>query len=176
MATSDFLFYFLSIISVVFAIAMITMENPVYCALALALTMISVAGLFVTLDAWFVAAVQVIVYAGAVMVLFVMVIMLFDLKHDLRAFSKGLISGALKLMSAGMVLGLIAGSIYMSTDMVLTPQQKPNVAMADVTEVLATSLFTKYMFGFQAIGALLLFVAVGAVALSRISGGTHADD
>jgi NADH-quinone oxidoreductase subunit J len=108
------------------------------------------------------------------MVLFVMVLMLFDLKHDMKAFSKGMLSGALKLIASGAILGLIAGSVYMSTEG-LFASPPPAGAPVDLTRALAESLFTKYIFGFEAIGALLLIIAVGAVTLSRISGGTHAD-
>ncbi len=172
----DYLFYFLAISAFISAIGVISVHNPIYCALFLAGTMIGVAGIFVTLDAWFLAGVQLIVYAGAVMVLFVMVLMLFDLKTEIQAFSRGLVSGFLKLVSAGMILGLlITGPIYLSADMVLSPPPIETEKMADVTKALANTLFSKYVFGFEVIGVLLLVIAVGAVTLSRISGGTHAE-
>lgn len=179
LALNDLLFYLLAFVSVGCGVGVVAVQNPIYSALFLALTMIGVAGVFVTLDALFLAGVQLIVYAGAVMVLFVMVLMLFDLKHDMKAFSKGVVSGALKLVSAGLILGLVAGSIYMSTEVALSPGGASAAGAAgstgDVTKELANLLFTKYLFGFEAIGALLLIIAVGAVTLSRISGGTHAD-
>ncbi len=141
--------------------------------------MVGISGIFVTLDAWFVAGVQLIVYAGAVMVLFVMVLMLFDLKHEVEAFSRGLISGVLKLVTGGVILGLILGSVMMSAEAIFNPDPIPligaNGAPLDVTKALANSLFTKYLFGFEVIGFLLLVIAIGAVALSRIAGGTHAE-
>jgi NADH-quinone oxidoreductase subunit J len=174
LALNDVLFYLLAFLTVGSGIGVIAAQNPIYCALFLALGMAGVAGVFVSLNALFVAGVQLIVYAGAVMVLFVMVLMLFDLKHEAEAFSKGLISGALKLISAGVILGLITGSVYMSTEAVMSGAQAVEKA-GDPTRALAEAIFTKYLFGFEAIGALLLIVAIGAVALSRISGGTHAD-
>ena len=174
LAMNDILFYILAALSLGSGIAMVAAQNPIYCSLYLALSMIGVAGIFVTLNAFFVAGVQLIVYAGAVMVLFVMVLMLFDLKHEPKAFSKGLISGALKLISAGMILGLIAGSAYMSTEIVMSSPSTLD-KLPDPTKALADAIFTKYLFGFEAIGALLLIIAIGAVTLSRIPGGTHAD-
>jgi NADH-quinone oxidoreductase subunit J len=173
----DFLFYFLATVSLLCGIGVIVSQNPIYASLFLALTMIGISGVFVTLDAWFVAGVQLIVYAGAVMVLFVMVLMLFDLKHEIEAFSRGLISGVLKLVTSGVILGLILGSIMMSAEAIFNPEPIPLLTadgkVLDVTKALADSLFTKYLFGFEVIGYLLLVIAIGAVALSRIAGGTH---
>ena len=179
MAVNDFLFYVLALVALGCGAGVILVQSPIYSSLYLALSMIGVAGIFVTLDAYFVAGVQLIVYAGAVMVLFVMVLMLFDLKHDMEAFSSGVISGALKLVSIGAILGLIVGSVYMSTEIatggVATDKSDKVAAMIDPTKALAELIFTKYLFAFEAIGALLLIIAVGAVTLSRIAGGTHAD-
>ena len=173
----DYLFYFLAAFSLMCGIGVIVTQNPIYSSLFLALTMIGMSGIFATLDAWFVAGVQLIVYAGAVMVLFVMVIMLFDLKHEIETFSRGLLSGVLKLVTSGVILGLILGSIMMSAEAIFNPDPDPftgaDGAQLDVTKLLAETLFTKYIFGFEVIGFLLLVIAIGAVALSRIAGGTH---
>lgn len=171
---ADYTFYFLALVTLVSGIAVITARNPIFSALWLALAMTAVAGIFVSLEAWFVAGVQLIVYAGAVMVLFVMVIMLFDLRHELHAFSRGALSGFLKLASAGLLLGLVAGAIYYSAETVFAPPPVETEKMGDVTKALANTLFTKYLFSFEVIGILLLVIAIGAVTLSRIQGGTHA--
>lgn len=176
LALSDYIFYFLAFVTFLSACGVILIQNPIYSALFLAISMIAVSAIFVTLDAVFVAGVQLIVYAGAVMVLFVMVLMLFDLKNEVEAFSKGVISGALKLASIGVILGLILGSIYMSADMVFNNQAAPIGANVDPVKGLSQALFVNYIFAFEVIGALLLVVAIGAVTLSRIRGGTHADD
>ena len=89
MSADAFLFWLLAMITVVSGLTVVLVTNPVYSALSLAMTMVGVAGLFVTLNAYFIAGVQLIVYAGAVMVLFVMVLMLFDLKHEVLAFTRG---------------------------------------------------------------------------------------
>jgi NADH-quinone oxidoreductase subunit J len=139
--------------------------------------MVSIAGLFVLLNAFFIAGVQLIVYAGAVMVLFVMVLMLFDLKHEMKAFSKGLVSAFLKLVSAGVLLGMLLVFIWytFSGDPSFKPLSSDPAKTMEITKELSIALFTRYVFGFEAIGLLLLIIAVGAVTLSRISGGTHAD-
>jgi len=176
LSLTDLVFYVLAFGSIVAGLGVVLSQNPIYSALWLAFTMICVAGIFVSLDAWFLAGVQTIVYAGAVMVLFVMVIMLFDLRSEVRAFSSGLVSGLLKLISAGLIVGIILFAIFNSAESVFTPPPADVAKMGDVTKNLANTLFTKYIFSFEVIGVLLLVIAVGAVTLSRISGGTHARD
>lgn len=158
------------------ALTVVLVTNPIYSALALAMTMVGVSALFVTLNAFFLAGVQLIVYAGAVMVLFVMVLMLFDLKHELEAFTRGKISGAFKIACVGILAGLIVGAIYMSSNSStqVAPSDAKALISGDSSKQLGRMLFSQYLFGFEALGVLLLIVAVGAVALSRSKGGTHA--
>ena len=172
----DYVFYILTAIILCASIGVVLFTNPLYSALSLAGSMVALAAMFFKLDAHFIAAVQLVVYAGAVMVLFVMVLMLFDLKHEPKAFTRGVVSGFLKIASCGVLCGLIAGSIFLSTDSLLS-QVKPgdaNWVSAEVTRDVSVLLFSKYIFGFEAMGVLLLVIAIGAVALSRIKGGTHA--
>ena len=82
MTADAFLFWFLAFVTLASGLGVVLMSNPIYSALSLAMAMVGVSAIFVTLNAFFIAGVQLIVYAGAVMVLFTMVIMLFDLKKD----------------------------------------------------------------------------------------------
>jgi NADH-quinone oxidoreductase subunit J len=166
-------FYSLALFLIYFAFKTITSVNPIHSALYLVLTMIGLAGVFFQLDAQFIAGVQMIVYAGAVMVLFVMVLMLFDLKTELRAFSKGLLSGFLKIFCAAILAGFALGAATNSVGIIEEQPQKA-LASATITRDLSVLLFTKYLYAFEALGILLLVVAVGVVAVSRIKGGTHA--
>ena len=180
MSADAFLFWFLAIATTIAALSVVLMTNPIFSALSLAMTMICVAALFVTLNAHFLAGVQLIVYAGAVMVLFVMVLMLFDLKHELQAFTRGRVTGAMKIAAVGVLSGLIVGAVTMGLSLVQKPADANTglqiQAGADTTRLLAETLFLKYIFGFEALGVLLLVIAVGVVALSRSKGGTHARD
>src|SRR5687768_7680967 len=97
-------FYLLAVFLIFFAYKVVSSPNPLHSALYLVLTMLGLAAAFFNLGAQFIAGVQLIVYAGAVMVLFVMVLMLFDLKAEIRSFSRGLISGMLKIMAAGLMV------------------------------------------------------------------------
>lgn len=177
MTPDALLFWFLAILTVTTGIAVISLSNPVFSALSLVMTMVGVAALFVTLEAYFIAGVQLVVYAGAVTVLFVMVLMLFDLRSELTSFTRGKFSGALKLASVGISVGVIVGAILLSSNLAgITDSTIPVKSDVDLTSVsdLSTLLFTKFLFGFEALGILLLVIAVGTVALSRSKGGTHA--
>ena len=180
MTADVFIFWFLAIVTFVSGLSVILMSNPVYSALSLAMTMVGVAALFVTLDAYFLAGVQLIVYAGAVMVLFVMVLMLFDLKHEVQAFTRGKITGGMKVASVGILAGLVVGAISLTSKFFVQGADKVGSAVklteATNTKALAENLFLKNIFGFEALGVLLLVIAIGTVALSRSKGGTHARD
>jgi NADH-quinone oxidoreductase subunit J len=177
LTTNDYLFYVLGAISLFCGFGVILSRNPLYSALYLVATMVSISGIFVTLNAYFIAGVQLIVYAGAVMVLFVMVLMLFDLKQEAKVFSRGAISNVLKLASAGVLLGMLLIFIgyTFSADPGFKPLSEDPTKVMETTRTLSTAIFTRYIFGFEAIGVLLLIIAIGAVTLSRIAGGTHAD-
>ena len=133
----------------------------VVCALHLAGSMLALAGLFFILGAPFIAGVQVVVYAGAVMVLFVMVVMLFDLKKKTQAhFSQGL---WLKLSSLFFLTGLIAGLFPLSLN-VLQPLSTKELKTSSTKE-LAHLLFTEYVLAFEVLGIFLLLIAVGVAVL-----------
>lgn len=174
MSADAILFWILAAVTLASALTVVMIANPIYSALSLAMTMVGVSALFVTLDAFFIAGVQLIVYAGAVMVLFVMVLMLFDLKQEIQAFSRGKFTGALKILSVGLMAGLIVGAIFLSPKLTSSVEAQQVVIKADNSKQLGQMLFSKYILGFEVLGVLLLVVAVGTVALSRSRGGTHA--
>ena len=171
---SDLLFYLLGVFTIVAGAAVIFVSNPIYCALLLAVTMLGVSGLFFTLEAYFIAAAQLIIYAGAVMVLFVMVVMLFNLKEEKSAFSKGAGSFLVKMASAGFILGVVVSGVIWTSQYFQVPDL---VSVGDgmkATKQIALHLFSNYLLAFEVIGVLLLVVLVGAIALARSKGGTHA--
>lgn len=177
MTADAFLFWFLAIVTLFSGLAVILVSNPVYSALSLAMTMVGVSALFVTLNAYFIAGVQLIVYAGAVMVLFVMVLMLFDLKGEIQAFARGRVTGAIKIASVGIIAGLIVGALTMGSGWIAasdTDATATALATKDSTKALAYLLFTKNIFIFEVLGLLLLVIAIGTVSLARSKGGTHA--
>lgn len=175
MSADAFLFWFLSVVMVTSGLAVVLFNHPIYSALSLVMTMVGVAAIFVTLGAYFIAGVQLIVYAGAVMVLFVMVLMLFDLKTESQTFTRGKITGTVKLISVGLLLGIIVTTIISAGGMLSEPPAQEVAQLpADSSKALGVLLFTKHIFGFEALGVLLLVIAIGVVALARSRGGTHA--
>jgi NADH-quinone oxidoreductase subunit J len=166
------IFYLLGGFTLLSALCVILFSNPIFCALSLAMAMTGVAVIFFSMGAYFVAGVQLIVYAGAVIVMFVMVVMLIDLKQEKTPFSKGAITTFLKVFSAVLVGATLVSSAAYSVIKNTGPIAE--VSSLQSTRAVAELIFTKYLFGFEAIGVLLLVVLIGAIALSRARGGTHA--
>lgn len=169
------IFYFFAIVTLFAALGVILHPNPIVCALHLVGTMVGIAGLFFVLNAPFIAAVQLMVYAGAVMVLFLFVVMIFDLKEDGRSiFSPGKMTNGMKVLFGGMFAGLLLSSILFKINNFgyLTPDKAaPQFDVRNIAKV----MFTDYVFAFEVLGLLLLVIPIGTVALSRIRGGTHAE-
>ena len=164
-------FHLFAALITISALGVVLMPSPIYSALSLALTMLFLSGLFFILDAQFLAAVQLMVYAGAVVVLFVMVLMLFDLRKENMPFSGNWKTNLSKLGVGllGLVLISLPATYLMGTQKVNWLQTKPVE-----TQKLAEILFSKHIFAFETIGALLTVVLIGAVALAKSKGGTHA--
>jgi NADH-quinone oxidoreductase subunit J len=163
------LFYFLALITIVTAVGVVMSDNPLISALYLVLSMVGVAGLFFLLQAPFAGAVQILVYAGAVMVLFVLVLMLVDVNKDEEKFAGGNISALMKGLSVGVLAGLITAIVLKSP-----MQDRAAIAVTAFSmQEVARTLFTKYVLSFELLGLMLLVIPIGVVALSRIRGGTH---
>jgi NADH-quinone oxidoreductase subunit J len=173
MSPDVLLFWFLALISVLGALGVLFFSSPLYAAFSLIGTMLGVSGLFATLGADFLAGVQLIVYAGAVLVLFVMVMMLFDLKHENRPFSVSQSSLLVKTAVVGLGLGLLLAAGFLEGAFHSPSMLSLGDASGMGVKKMGELIFTKYMFLFQILGVLLLVVAVGAVALARSKGGTH---
>jgi len=159
------LFYLFAALTLVCALLVVAnpfSRNPVTSAMFLVLTIISMAGLFVLLHAFFLAAVQVLVYAGAVMVLFLFVIMLLDLKDEERRRIKkfSLVAG---LISVGAIVMIFVKSILAA---------KPGANLSVPTlegdpAALGKLLFTQYLLPFEVVSVLLLVAMVGVILLSK---------
>jgi NADH-quinone oxidoreductase subunit J len=161
----DILFYvfaFLTLACGVLVVANPFSRNPVTSAMFLVLTIISMAGLFVLLHAFFLAAVQVLVYAGAVMVLFLFVIMLLDLKEEERRKAKvlGLATG---LIAIGGIVGIFVKSLLAANPGAGLPVPTQEGA----TRPLGVMLFTQYLLPFEIVSILLLVAMVGVILLSK---------
>ena len=158
---SETLFFLFSFSALYGALITVTNRDMVVCALHLAGSMLALAGLFFIMGAPFIAGVQVVVYAGAVMVLFVMVMMLFNLKRKTKTlFGKGL---WLKLSSLFFLTGLIAGLLPLSLNW--AQPLSAGELKATATKALAQKLFTEYVLAFEVLGVFLLVIAVGVAVL-----------
>ena len=160
----DILFYIFSFLTLVCGFLVIAnpfSRNPVTSAMFLVLTIVSLAGLFVLLHAFVLAAVQVLVYAGAVMVLFLFVIMLLDIKAEEQRRIKllGVVGG---VFSAAAILGIFLWSFLNSPVEVM---ESPSLEGGTVA--LGRLLFTQYLLPFEIISVLLLVAIVGVVLLSK---------
>lgn len=163
------LFYFLAAMAVITGVGVVMSENPLLSALYLVLSMVGVAGLFFLLQAPFVGAVQIMVYAGAVMVLFVLVLMLIDMNKVTEKYAGGNISALVKGIAVGVMSGLVCAVVLRSP---LSQSTGLHGSEYSVTEI-AKVLFTKYVLAFELLGLILLVIPIGVVALSRTKGGTH---
>jgi NADH-quinone oxidoreductase subunit J len=149
------------------AVAVVLFRNPVNSAMCLVLSFLALAALFVTLDAFFIGIIQVLVYAGAVMVLFLFIIMLLDLKAEARRnLNIAALAGGLAVLGGFMVL---VAQVVKSLPAASSPF--PALAQEGVSDVAAVghALFAGFNLPFQVIGVLLLVATVGVVVLSRRS-------
>jgi NADH-quinone oxidoreductase subunit J len=161
------LFYIFAAIAIVSAIMVITRHNVVHSAAFLGATLFAVAGIFLTLRAEFLAGVQVIVYVGGILVLFVFVIMLIAVERSVieRQYNR---QWAIALVTAGILIVELAYALYQGKDsFVLPPAAPPAAAVAGNSERVGTALYTTYLLPFEIASILLLVAIVGAVVLSK---------
>jgi NADH-quinone oxidoreductase subunit J len=164
MPLPDILFYVFAALTLLCGVLVVAnpfSRNPVTSAMFLVLTIVSMAGLFVLLHAFFLAAVQVLVYAGAVMVLFLFVIMLLDLKEEQRRKIKkfNLVTG---LISVGAMVAILLKSVHG-----VSPGAQASLAVEGDTASLGRLLFTQYLLPFEVVSVLLLVAMVGVILLSK---------
>ena len=158
---SDALFYIFAGLALFCGVMILVSRNPVNSAMFLVLTIAFLAGLFVLLEAFFLAAIQILVYAGAVMVLFLFVIMLLDLKTEERRKIKllGMFGG---VIAVGTILAIFFKSLG-STQ--LSATRAPGFQAGTVE--LGKLLFSQYLLPFEIISVLLLVAMVGVILLSK---------
>ncbi len=162
MSFKVFIFYFFSVVLLLAAVRVITARNPVHSALFLVLAFFTAAGLWMLLEAEFLAISLVLVYVGAVMVLFLFVVMMLDINlEELRQgfwdyLPHGLIVGGLMVVEMAMVLG----ARYTEAGWADLGEQVSN------TKALGQVLYTQYVYPFELAAVLLLIAIVAAIALT----------
>lgn len=171
----SYIFIFLALMAVASALAMIISRNTVNSALFLVLNMVALAGIYLILQAQFLAVIQVLVYAGAIMVLFLFVIMLLNLDAEESLFSKLRIKYFVAFIFGVAVLAQILYSIGSVSQML--PEISPKMAQIGTVEAVGQVLFTDYLLPFEMTAILLTAAIVGAllIAQHKIS-PIHKDD
>ena len=161
---TTFFFYFLSGFTLLSGILVITRKNPVHCALALIFGLLAQAGLYLMLYAPFVAGVQIILYAGGIMVLFLFVIMLVNLERSQREeqFNKQWVVGLL----AAVALGALFMVVYVKGEN-LFPHRIAQPIESSNTQQIGVMLYGQYMFAFEIASLLLLVAIIGAVVMAK---------
>jgi len=157
------LFYFLSFLGILSALLVVFSKNPVHSVLYLIITFFVIAAHYVLLNAQFLAIVHVIVYAGAIMVLFLYVIMLLNLNQEAEPHKSNLIR-LVATISAGLLLLVLVGTLK-GTDQMLVQSAAP--VEVGLVKSLGRVLFKEYMLPFEISSILLLAAMVGAVMLGK---------
>jgi NADH-quinone oxidoreductase subunit J len=162
------LFYFLSFAGILCSLLVVFSKNPIHSVLYLILTFFTIAGHYLLLSAQFLAAVHVIVYAGAIMVLFLYVIMLLNLNKETEPHKTNYLKFAATI-TAGLLLIILVGTLKGSEAMTT---QLVSAAGEDIGLVknLGRVLFNEFLFPFEIVSVLLLSAMVGAVMLAKPDG------
>lgn len=159
----------LAAMALVTAVLVIILRNPVYCALSLVGTFFALSGLYLLLQAQFIAMAQVIIYAGAIMVLFLFVIMLLDVGHEpppwLRRDRPNLVFGIMLIALLLLELTLAIGS--RAPQGIRGPYTSELVDAIGNTQLVGRLLFTDFLLPFEITSFILLIAVIGAMVLAR---------
>lgn len=159
-----YLFYMFVVVAVAGALGVVINRNPVTCAFCMIGSFIGVAAMFIGLNAYFIGTIQILVYAGAIMVLFLFIIMLLDLKAEKRKqFNFAAILGG---SGTAILFVLLTAMIIAKSGFNTELPPLANPAANDVKEI-GRVIFTDFNFPLQIVGVLLLVATVGTVVLSK---------
>ncbi|MCW3103593.1 MAG: NADH-quinone oxidoreductase subunit [Bacteroidetes bacterium] len=162
---TTYLFYFLSFLAIMFALMVVLSKNPIHSVLYLVLTFFAIAGHYVLLNAQFLAAVHIIVYAGAIMVLFLFVIMLLNLNKETEPHKSLWLKG-MAAVASGSLLVVLVGSLKNAGQMQAAAPYNGSIGLI---ENLGQTLFHEFLLPFEVASILLLGAMVGAVMLGKKS-------
>jgi NADH-quinone oxidoreductase subunit J len=162
---TTYLFYLLSFLAIAFALMVVLSKNPVHSVLYLVITFFAIACHYVLLNAQFLAAVHIIVYAGAIMVLFLFVIMFLNLNKETEPH-KSVWLKASATVSSGLLLVVLVGSIKGAETIQAPTTFNPSIGLI---ENLGKTLFSDFLLPFEVSSILLLSAMVGAVMLGKKS-------
>lgn len=162
---SPFFFWTFALLMLVFGAAVIINRNPVACALSLVVSFLGLAALFMSLDAYFIGIIQILVYAGAIMVLFLFIIMLLDLRAEkLRKINWIASAGGLAVALVLMVQIFSVVDRFPAAKQAFPALTRP---AGDDVHRIGLLLFDSFNLPFQIIGIVILVATVGVIVLSR---------
>ena len=165
LSVGQVLFWVFAATACVMGALVVLLTNPVSSALALVLTLCALSGLFLTLGAQFIAAVQVIVYAGAIMVLFLFVIMLLQIKGEPEGLRE-LLGPRVLGLAMGIALMVLLGSVV-ATAVYPTGPPSPEFDSPLNTQAIGRALYSRFLLPFEVTSVLLLIALLGAVVLAK---------
>jgi len=174
---TEVLFFIAAIGAIAGAMGVVTLQNPFFSVLALVFHLLSLAALFLLLQAQFVAAAQVVVYAGAVMVLYVFVVAYVGAAE--AAHFKSPVGGTQRAFAIGFALALFIelAIAVLGSGLAALDTEGPTVSIGfGGPEQIGQALLTKFLVAFEVASFLLLIAAVGAVVLARRRGGVHEEE
>ena len=158
------LFFYFGAIVVGTATLVVTLRNPVYSAMSLLIMFFHVAGLFVLLNAEFIAAIQVLVYAGAILVLYLFVVMLLNLRREERYHQQYLLGAFLGAVILTELVLVLFRTRFQPAFGSYTPEQIQTIGN---TEAVGKALFTTYLLPFEVASLVLLAAMIGAIVLAK---------
>ncbi|MEX0648211.1 MAG: NADH-quinone oxidoreductase subunit J [Balneolaceae bacterium] len=158
-------FVILAVLAIASALGMVLSKNTVNSALLLVLNLVSLAGIYLTLQAQFLAVIQILVYAGAIMVLFLFVIMLLNIDEEETLFDKFRVKYLMAFLLSVVIFGQIIYSLGGITE--LLPQLSSDMQQVGTVEAVGDVLFTDYLFAFEMTAILLTAAVVGALMVAQ---------
>jgi len=163
-------FYIVAFLAVASAVNVLFLRSPIYCALSMVATFFFLGVLYILLNQEFVAAIQILIYAGAIMVLFLFVIMLLNLRTGSTPINMRF--GLSKILGIGLTMGILAQlvGVFSSPLARLGPTGKysaERIGQEGSIEIVSDLLFTKYVLPFEVISILLMVSVIGAVVLAK---------
>lgn len=174
MEIAEILFFVLAGLTLLSGLLTVTTKSPVHSILYLIITFFSISAHYVLLNAQFLAVVNIIVYAGAIMVLFLFVVMLMNLNKEDKNFSKPFIiasGGIISLLFFALTVGIFLKSDVMENNQTLLAEGE-----IGMTERIGTALYTDYVVPFELASILFMGAMIGAVLLSKKTDDLHVKD
>jgi NADH-quinone oxidoreductase subunit J len=160
-----YLFVVLAVLAIASALGMILSKSTVTSALMLVINLVTLSGVYLLLQAQFLALIQILVYAGAIMVLFLFVIMLLNVDKEESLFEKFRMKYLLAFLLGAVIFAQILYTIGGAADML--PEISPDMLFAGTVEALGDVLYTDFLFAFEMTAILLTAAVVGAIMIAQ---------